>query len=144
MGSSKNKKKETGGLQPKGGAYALQDARAAAETINTELLGEGIVTKADAKEAKRLAKQAHKAEVAKVKDKKKEKTEKKKKGNIFTGIKNMGGELKKVRWPGFGQVMKQTGVVLSVVVLFGLIVFGIDRGLGALYDLLMSTLKTGS
>jgi len=141
MGKSK-KKQETTGLQPKGGARAVQDARAAAEGINLEGLGEGIATKADVKEAKKRAAETHKAEVAKVKEKQKEKrAEKKKKGGIIKGIKDMGSELKKVRWPELGRVVKQTGVVLSVVVIFSLVVFGIDFGLGRLYDLLMSSVQ---
>jgi len=67
-----------------------------------------------------------------------------KRPNIFrrmgTGLKNMGGELKKVRWPSFSRTVTQTGVVLAVVLIFGLVVFGIDRGLAALYDLLISGL----
>ena len=35
-------------------------------------------------------------------------------------------ELKKVNWPSFGKVCKQTGAVLVVVAVFMLAVFGID------------------
>lgn len=35
-------------------------------------------------------------------------------------------ELKKVSWPSFKTVLKNTGMVLAVVLIFGLIVFGID------------------
>ena len=36
-------------------------------------------------------------------------------------------ELKKVSWPSFGKVMKQTGMVISVVLIFMLLVVGIDQ-----------------
>lgn len=35
-------------------------------------------------------------------------------------------ELKKVSWPTFGKTMKQTGMVITVVVLFMLVTLGID------------------
>ena len=41
-------------------------------------------------------------------------------------VKETFGELKKVTWPSFGKTMKQTGMVLSVVLVFGLLVLGID------------------
>ncbi len=45
-------------------------------------------------------------------------------------------ELKKVVWPTFGEVCKKTGVVLVVVLIFAVIIFGMDYGLGALMGLL--------
>lgn len=35
-------------------------------------------------------------------------------------------ELKKVSWPSFKTVLKNTGMVLAVVLIFGLVIFGID------------------
>ena len=79
-----------------------------------------------------------KAEHAKRRAKAKER--KKDKPNIFVriwkGIREIIGELRKVRWPSFQRTITQTGVVLGVVVVFSLIVFGIDRGLGELFRLL--------
>ena len=45
-------------------------------------------------------------------------------------------ELKKVNWPSFGKTMKQTGMVLSIVVVFTLLVLGIDSLVGYLINLL--------
>ena len=45
-------------------------------------------------------------------------------------------ELKKVTWPTFGKVVKQTLVVLSVTFVFLLVVIGIDQLLYLLYNLL--------
>lgn len=47
-------------------------------------------------------------------------------------------ELKKVTWPKFGTVVKNTGMVLAVVLIFGLVVFGIDSLLSWLISLIMN------
>lgn len=46
-------------------------------------------------------------------------------------------ELKKVTWPKFGTVVKNTGMVLAVVLIFGLLVFGIDSLFSWLIKLIM-------
>lgn len=53
-------------------------------------------------------------------------------------IKDTFSELKKVSWPSFGKTMKQTGMVLSVVLLFGLLVFGLDTLVNYLIKLILS------
>lgn len=45
-------------------------------------------------------------------------------------------ELKKVSWPSFGKTMKQTGMVISVVAIFTLLVLGIDSLLSWLISLI--------
>ena len=65
-----------------------------------------------------------------------------KKPNIFVRmgrkLKEVFSELKKVTWPTFGKVVKATGVVLVVVVIF-LVIFGaINYGLGELLKLITS------
>jgi len=70
--------------------------------------------------------------VAKVKEPKKtEKPKKKKKdkkpNKMAKRLKETSSELKKVTWPKFTTVLKQTGVVLAVTAAFLLVVFGIDR-----------------
>lgn len=58
-------------------------------------------------------------------------------------LKEVFSELKKVTWPTFGKVVKATGVVLVVVVIF-LVIFGaINYGLGELLKLITS-LGSGS
>ena len=67
-------------------------------------------------------------------------------GAIILGIvlknlqkfKETGQELKKVRWPTLPMAIKKTGVVLGVVICFGIVVFLLDLGLGALYRILTS------
>ena len=67
--------------------------------------------------------------------------EKKKRGRFF---KETFSELKKVPWPSFGTVVKQTGIVLSVVLVFLLVLMGFDALLGWLYDLLVTGLNAGT
>ncbi|PKK96150.1 MAG: preprotein translocase subunit SecE [Tenericutes bacterium HGW-Tenericutes-4] len=52
-------------------------------------------------------------------------------------LKEMGSELKKVSYPSFKKTVQQTGVVISVVLLFTLVIFGFDRLLSLLYELLV-------
>ena len=60
------------------------------------------------------------------KDKKK-KDKVKKPNKIAKALKDTGTELKKVSWPGVKQVVKQTGIVLVVVIVFAVVLFGFDR-----------------
>ncbi len=53
-------------------------------------------------------------------------------------IKETFAELKKVTWPTFGKTMKQTGMVLSVVLIFGVVVFGFDLLISYIIKLLSS------
>lgn len=46
-------------------------------------------------------------------------------------------EIKKVSWPSFKTVLKQTGIVLAVVVVFALVIFGFDRVLSLGYNALV-------
>ena len=60
------------------------------------------------------------------KDKKK-KEKVKKPNKVAKALKNTNNELKKVTWPKFKEVVKQTGIVLVVVVVFAVVLFGFDR-----------------
>ena len=48
------------------------------------------------------------------------------------------GEFKKIVWPTFPTVMRNTGVVLALCVVLGVIICLVDFGLGALVDLMLS------
>ncbi len=48
---------------------------------------------------------------------------------IKTKFSGMVSELKKVTWPNFSKVLKQTGIVLVVVLFFLVVVTAIDFGL---------------
>ena len=61
------------------------------------------------------------------------KVQKNKKPNIFKRIgakfKDVFSELKKVSWPSFSKVVKQTGIVLAVVAIFLVVITAFDFGL---------------
>ena len=59
------------------------------------------------------------------KGKKKEKV--KKPSKVVKALKETGNELKKVSWPKFKEVVKQTGIVLAFVLICAVVLFGIDR-----------------
>ena len=65
-----------------------------------------------------------------------------KKPNIFVRmgrrLKETFSELKRVSWPTFPKVIKGTGVVLVVVLVFLVVVTGINSGLEALLKLITS------
>lgn len=61
------------------------------------------------------------------KAKKQKKSKDKKPSKMAKRLKETSSELKKVTWPKFKTVLKQTGVVLLVTAVFLLVVFGIDR-----------------
>lgn len=46
-------------------------------------------------------------------------------------------ELKKVTWPSFGQTVKQTGVVLAFVLMFIVLLLGVNALLGWIFELLV-------
>ncbi len=49
------------------------------------------------------------------------------------------GELKKITWPTARQTTKNFGIVIAVIVIMGLFIFALDRGLFALLGLVMDT-----
>ena len=104
------------------------------ETENTKAVESGVVetTKDSKKKAKDDKKESKKD--AK-KDKKKDKKDKK--DGLIKKTKATASELKKVTWPSFGEVVKKTGIVIAFVIIFGLLVFGVDTLLGYLVTLLV-------
>ena len=54
-------------------------------------------------------------------------------------LKETGSELKKVTWPTFKETVKRTGVVLAVVIFFGVVLLAFDFVLSVLYKLLVKT-----
>ena len=92
------------------------------------------------KEAQKAAKEAEKA-AEKAKKERIKQSKPKKEGNVFSRAggsmkkfwKDFVGTVKKVVWPPANQVLKSSVVVLITILVIGLVVFGIDRGLQALY-----------
>lgn len=87
-----------------------------------------------------------KIEAKKTADKKsdvKKPAKNKKKQNIFQRLlKYLGackGELKKITWPSAKQTTKNFGIVIAVIIIMGIFIFALDRGLYALLGLVMNT-----
>ena len=66
---------------------------------------------------------AQKKEAKEQKKGKSQKKDKKPRKSLFKKIAEIFSELKKVSWPSFGKVVKQTGVVLGFVLLCAAILF---------------------
>lgn len=84
------------------------------------------------KKAKNVEKTSDKS-----KAKKNKKSKDKKPNKISKSLKETSSELKKVTWPKFGTVIKQTSVVLLVTLIFLLVVFGIDMLCSWLVDFIV-------
>lgn len=69
-----------------------------------------------------------------------------KKPNIFSRIakyfRECKGEVKKITWPAPKTVFKNMGIVIAVIVVIGLFIFALDRGLYALLGLIMQISST--
>lgn len=102
------------------------------EIINQNEQNVEVETTAKAEEPKEN-KEKVKASDKKVKSKKQAK--KTKQSSFSDKIKGTYNELKKVTWPSFGKVVKQTGVVLAFVIIFVLILLGFNSLFGWLFDL---------
>ncbi len=79
-------------------------------------------------------------------EKVKNKKEKKKKepGKTRRWFKDFFSELKKVTWPSFANVIKQTGIVLLVTVCFLIVMIAFDSLFGFLHNYLISGLTKES
>ena len=98
------------------------------------------MSKSDSKkEEKELQKssQSNKPDKSKKQDKKQDKN---KKPNFFVRagrkLKETFSELKRVSWPGFGKALKATGIVLAIVLVFMVVVTGVNFGFTKLLELL--------
>ena len=65
----------------------------------------------------------------------------KKKPNVFARLfkylRECIGELKKITWPTVSQTTKNFGVVMVVIIIAGVLIYGLDQGLYALLNLVM-------
>ena len=64
----------------------------------------------------------------------------KKPNKIVSKLKEVGSELKKVSWPKFPLVVKQTGAVIAVTIFFTIALFALDRLFSLLYNWLAQAL----
>lgn len=98
---------------------------AKSKTVDEEVVETEVVATKDDKQQKKMDK------------KKDKKPAKEKKPGLFRKLRESWSELKKVSWPTFASVVKKTGIVILVVLLFTLVLFGIDYGLGWVYKLFL-------
>ncbi len=99
---------------------------AKSKTVDEEVVEVEVVETKDDKQQKKADK------------KKDKKPAKEKKPGLFRKLRESWSELKKVSWPTFASVVKKTGIVILVVLLFTLVLFGIDYGLGWVYKLFLN------
>lgn len=127
---AKNKKKKNG--QKKN--QTINNSNRINENINLEKepLNENNNTKEDQKVIVNDLKNKETIKKQKATKIKKEKRPSK----VGKKVKESFSELKKVTWPTFPKVVKQTGVVLGVVVFFALVLFGFDYILKFLFKLI--------
>lgn len=60
-------------------------------------------------------------------------------GRIVSFFRACSGEIKKITWPTAGQTTKNFGIVVLVIVISGLLIYALDRGLYALLNLVINT-----
>ena len=80
-----------------------------------------------------------------MKAKNEKKSKKDKKPGFFARLgrkmKDVFSELKKVSWPTFAKVLKETGIVLAVVLVFLVVITAFDVGLDTLLKLITGNNK---
>ncbi|MCI5797235.1 MAG: preprotein translocase subunit SecE [Firmicutes bacterium] len=111
---------------------------------NQVVAGEPVVENAEqnnnveevVEEKQEVSVKGQKEEPKKESNKKKKSKKDKKPSKAVKMFKETGSELKKVTWPTFKETVKRTGVVLGVVIFFGLILFAFDYILTVLSSLL--------
>ena len=93
------------------------------------------------KDSKKEEKELEKSSASK-KPEKAKKQDKNKKPNFFVRmgrkLKETFSELKRVTWPGFGKALKATGIVIAIVLVFMIVVTGVNYGFTQLLELLTS------
>lgn len=110
-----------------------------AELENKEVLDVEVVE--ESKDVKQEnTKQDTPKPVEKTPKKEKKKEKKPKEHKVARKVKETTSELKKVSWLSFGQVCKRTGIVVGFVFLSALVLFGIDRLLSLLYNLIINSI----
>lgn len=117
---------------------AENDRKRTADEIDEKVVEEADETAQETKAEAKIEKgeKSQKAVDEKKKDKKKKE---KKPSKLGKKVKETASELKKVTWPTFPNVVKKTGVVLAVVLIFAVVLFGIDRLLSWIFSLLIDS-----
>lgn len=126
----------TGGIMSKKNKAKQSAPVAAVDANDTNVIPAAQTTTTTEKMVEVPAKEEKKKAVKQDKNDKKGKKKKEKKHVISKKTKETVSELKKVTWPKFPEVVKKTGVVLVVVIIFAVVLFGADTLFGFLTKLL--------
>lgn len=94
---------------------------------NNEVKNEQVETNNSTVTNEKVAEKVVDTKKVEVKETKNNKKQKKVKENKPNAVAKTMSELKKVSWPSFKQVVKQTSVVIVVALVFLLVIFGLDR-----------------
>lgn len=100
---------------------AVEETKQEVEVVEPDTVKNENIEKTDKKAKNNKDKKSTKKQPAKSKN------------GIGTKIKESVSEIKKVNWPTFKKVLKQTGMVIAVVVICTLVLFGFDRLLSLLF-----------
>ena len=87
-----------------------------------------------AKEAEKAAKKAKQERIKQSKPKKEGSVASRAGKSVKKFWKDFTGTVKKVVWPGRTQVLKSSAVVLASIIVVGLVIYGFDQGLTALFN----------
>lgn len=131
---SQNKKKNTAVAVQKNDVVLEENGTIDAQQQVAD--GEAAAQKADNKAVKNAVNAKNDKNAKNAKNAKGKNSKQKEKGKLKRKAKETFAELKKVTWPSFGDVCKKTGTVLVVVLIFAVIIYGIDYCLGLLMNLL--------
>ena len=114
------------------------------ESVEVEVIAPETEEKVTSKKSKKTEKTVKEETTSKKdkdvksnKDKAKNNTAKKEKKSLKKKASEIWSELKKVSKPTFGKVVKNTCVVIAVVAICTLLLFGMDKLLSLVYDLLI-------
>ncbi len=105
--------------------------------VNQEMKKEELKAKEDKKANAKSTKADKNSQKGKNNKKKANATEKR---TIGQGARATVSELKKVTWPTFGQTLKQTGVVIGFVLIFVVLLLGLNSLFGWLFNLIVGAL----
>lgn len=107
------------------------------EVVQAEETTQVVETTETKEEVKVEPAKAEKAQKEKSKAKNKKKAKKDNSNSIGKKIKGTASELKKVTWPKFSEVLKQTGVVLAFVAITVVLLLGVNSLLSWIFNLLV-------
>jgi len=127
---SKSKKKKVTSTKPQN-QEVVETQEVATENVAAEEVATKEEVKVETKQEKTKKDNSAKS------NKNKKKAKKDNSNSVGKRIKGTASELKKVTWPKFSEVVKQTGVVLAFVAITVVLLLGVNSLLGWIFGLLV-------